>query len=237
MKVLFYLVIIFSTVGINAYSEYISSKNIPNIPKKEYFEYSARFKKRKDPLKITYKNKLKKGYWEITETVYNKDVIVETKATLRLSDMICVYYVTREKQSFGTIERTFKLLDDVKLPSEENVFYMISFSALAQIGRAYPINEKRIQIKFPGDDKGKIKIYINNNGIKKIKINGENFEAYELELKISGFPFSSFIPKMTAYIENNNERKILMSKGFMMEGMDSVTLELTEYIEYNEEGN
>lgn len=67
------------------------------------------------------------------------------------------------------------------------------------------------------------------NGIKKIDVNNNQKNAYEMEVKIEGIPFSIFLPKMGAYIEENDDSRKIIKYNSITGMFDNIDIYLTDY--------
>ena len=74
----------------------------------------------------------------------------------------------------------------------------------------------------------KINVSILNNGIKKIKINGEDKQCYEMEIKVEGIPFSMFLPRITAYIDQEDKTRKIIKYNTLSGMLDTMDVFLTE---------
>ena len=239
------ILIIFFILSSFLSSQYYSYTNIPSFEKSEYFVHKGVSGKKNNALIVYTETSVdSNGYWNIKETYIKgfvtnklKDPFLleesmmtnirksEMYSIIDLSNMRTVYNKSIDYHDFGTIENTFDIRGKIDYTNDSGSLAIFSMYGAYQIARTFPIdmtNEMNIIMPTASKD-NKINVSILNNGVKKIKINGEDKQCYEMEIKVEGIPFAIFLPKITAYIEENDKtRKIIKYNTFsgMLDTMD-----------------
>ena len=240
------ILIIFFILNSFLLAQYYSYTNIPDFQSNEYLVHKGISGKKNNALIVYTETSIdNNGYWNIKET-YIRGFVTNSKlkdpfqleesmmtnirksemhSIIDLENMRTVYNKTIDYYDFGTMENTFDIRGKINYTNSEGSLAIFSMYGAYQIARTFPIdmtNEMNIIMPTASKD-NKINVSILNNGVKKIKINGEDKQCYEMEIKVEGIPFAIFLPKITAYIEENDKtRKIIKYNTFtgMLDTMD-----------------
>ena len=240
------ILIIFFILNSFLLAQYYSYTNIPDFQSNEYLVHKGISGKKNNALIVYTETSIdNNGYWNIKET-YIRGFVTNSKlkdpfqleesmmtnirksemhSIIDLENMRTVYNKTIDYYDFGTMENTFDIRGKINYTNAEGSLAIFSMYGAYQIARTFPIdmtNEMNIIMPTASKD-NKINVSILNNGVKKIKINGEDKQCYEMEIKVEGIPFAIFLPKITAYIEENDKtRKIIKYNTFsgMLDTMD-----------------
>ena len=244
------ILIIFFILSSFLSAQYYSYTNIPSFEKSEYFVHKGVSGKKNNALIVYTETSIDNNrYWNIKETYIKgfttnklKDPFQleesmmtnirksESYSIIDLKNMRTVYNKTISYYDFGTIENTFDIRDKVNYTNAEGSLAIFSMYGAYQIARAFPLditNEMNIIMPTASKD-NKIKVSILNNGVKKIKINNEEKNCYEMEIKIEGIPFSIFLPKIAAYIEEDDKTRKIIKYNTMTGMLDTMDVFLTE---------
>ena len=244
------ILIIFFILNSFLLAQYYSYTNIPSFQKNEYFVHKGVSGKKNNALIVYTETSIDNNrYWNIKETYIKgfttnklKDPFQleesmmtnirksESYSIIDLKNMRTVYNKTISYYDFGTIENTFDIRDKVNYTNAEGSLAIFSMYGAYQIARAFPLditNEMNIIMPTASKD-NKIKVSILNNGVKKIKINNEEKNCYEMEIKIEGIPFSIFLPKIAAYIEEDDKTRKIIKYNTMTGMLDTMDVFLTE---------
>ena len=246
------ILIIFFILNSFLLAQYYSYTNIPSFQKSEYFVHKGISSKKNNAVIIYTETFMdNNGYWNIKETsvkgfVTNKlkdpFLLEETMMTnirksemhskIDLENMRTVYNKTIDYYDFGTMEYTFDIIGKVNYTNTEGSLAIFSMYGIYQIARAFPIDStNHMNIIMPTASKdNKMNVSVLNNGIKKIKINNEEKECYEMEIKIEGIPFAIFIPKMAAYIEKDDKARKIIKYNTLSDMLDSMDIFLTDTV-------
>ena len=232
------ILIIFFILNSFLLAQYYSYTNIPAFQSNEYLVHKGISGKKNNALIVYTETSIdNNGYWNIKET-YIRGFVTNSKlkdpfqleesmmtnirksemhSIIDLENMRTVYNKTIDYYDFGTMENTFDIRGKINYTNAEGSLAIFSMYGAYQIARTFPIdmtNEMNIIMPTASKD-NKINVSILNNGVKKIKINGEDKQCYEMEIKVEGIPFAIFLPKITAYIEENDKtRKIIKYNTF-----------------------
>lgn len=245
------ILIIFFALNTLLLAQYYSYTNIPSFQKNEYFVHKGISSKKNNAIIVYTETSVDdKGYWNIKET-YIKGFITNSKlkdpfqleegmmtnirksemySIIDLENMRTVYNRTIDYYDFGTIEHTFDIRGKINYANKQGSLAIFSMYGAYQIARTFPIditNEMSIIMPTASKD-NKINVSILNNGVKKIKINGEDKQCYEMEIKVEGIPFSIFLPKITAYIEQNDKTRKIIKYNTLSGMLDTMDVFLTE---------
>ena len=240
------ILIIFFILNSFLLAQYYSYTNIPDFQSNEYLVHKGISGKKNNALIVYTETSIdNNGYWNIKET-YIRGFVTNSKlkdpfqleesmmtnirksemhSIIDLENMRTVYNKTIDYYDFGTMENTFDIRGKINYTNAEGSLAIFSMYGAYQIARTFPIdmtNEMNIIMPTASKD-NKINVSILNNGVKKIKINSEDKQCYEMEIKVEGIPFAIFLPKITAYIEENDKtRKIIKYNTFtgMLDTMD-----------------
>ena len=240
------ILIIFFILNSFLLAQYYSYTNIPDFQKSEYFVHKGISGKKNNAVIVYTETSVdNNGYWNVKET-YIKGFVTNKKlkdpfqleesmmTNIRKSEMYSIIYLenmrtvynkTIDYYDFGTMEHTFDIRGKVNYTNDAGSLAVFSMYGVYQMARTFPLditNEMNIIMPMASKD-NKVKVSIVNNGIKKIKIKDEEKECYEMEIKVEGIPFAIFLPKITAYIEENDKtRKIIKYNTFsgMLDTMD-----------------
>ena len=244
------ILIIFFILNSFLLAQYYSYTNIPSFQKNEYFVHKGVSGKKNNALIVYTETSIDNNrYWNIKETYIKgfttnklKDPFQleesmmtnirksESYSIIDLKNMRTVYNKTISYYDFGAIENTFDIRDKVNYTNAEGSLAIFSMYGAYQIARAFPLditNEMNIIMPTASKD-NKIKVSILNNGVKKIKINNEEKNCYEMEIKIEGIPFSIFLPKIAAYIEEDDKTRKIIKYNTMTGMLDTMDVFLTE---------
>ncbi|MEI0446981.1 hypothetical protein R4J03_07960 [Brachyspira intermedia] len=244
------ILIIFFILNSFLFSQYYSYTNIPSFQKKEYFVHKGVSGKKNNAVIIYTETSIdNNGYWNVKETsikgyVTNKlkdpFLLEESMMTnirksemyskIDLVNMRTIYNKTIDYYDFGTMEHTFDIRGKVNYTNTSGSLAIFSMYGAYQIARTFPLeatNEMNIIMPMTSKD-NKIRVSILNNGIKKIKIQNEEKECYEMEIKIEGIPFSIFLPKIAAYIEKDDKTRKIIKYNTMSGMLDTMDIFLTE---------
>lgn len=244
------ILIIFFILNSFLFTQYYSYTNIPSFQKKEYFVHKGISSKKNNAVIIYTETSIdNNGYWNIKETsikgyVTNKlkdpflleeNIMTnirksEMHSIIDLENMRTVYNKTIDYYDFGNIEHTFDIRNRVKYINSKGNLAIFSIYGAYQIARTFPLDTaNQMNIVMPAASKdSKVKVSVLNNGIKKIKINNEEKECYEMEIKADGIPFSIFIPKIAAYIEKNDKTRKIIKYNTLSGMLDSMDIFLTD---------
>ena len=245
------LLIIFFVLNSFLLAQYYSYTNIPSFQNNEKFVYKGVLSKKNNGLIVYTETSIdNNGYWNVKETyikgfttnkINNPFILEESMMTnvrksemysiVDLENMRTVYNKTIEYYDFGTMEHTFDIRGKINYTNTEGSLAVFSMYAVYQIARTFPLDTTNtMNIVMPTASKdNKINVYVLNNGIKKIKINNEEKECYEMEIKVEGIPFSIFLPKITAYIEKDDKTRKIIKYNTMTGMLDTMDVFLTEY--------
>lgn len=248
MKKLIFIFVVFTFNILNA--QYYSYTNIKNLPQNEYFTYKGISSKKDKAIIIYTETSIDKSYWNIKETYIRGNVTnnlkdpfklkenfltnvrkSETYSTIDLKNMRTVYAKSIDYYEFGNIEYTFDIRKKVDYTNNAGSLAIFSMYGIYQIARAYPIgstNQMSIIMPTSSPD-SKLRAYVIYNGIKKIDINNNQKNAYEMEVKIEGIHFSIFLPKMGAYIEENDDSRKIIKYNSITGMFDNIDIYLTDY--------
>lgn len=245
------LIIIFAVFTFNILNaQYYSYTNIKNLPQNEYFTYKGISSKKDKAIIIYTETSIDKNLWNIKETYIRGNVTnnlkdpfklkesfltnirkSETHSTIDLKNMRTIYAKSIDYYEFGNIEYTFDIRKKVDYTNNAGSLAIFSMYGIYQIARAYPIgstNQMSIIMPTSSPD-SKIRAYVVYNGIKKIDVNNNQKNAYEMEVKIEGIPFSIFLPKMGAYIEENDDSRKIIKYNSITGMFDNIDIYLTDY--------
>ncbi|EKV57665.1 hypothetical protein A966_03695 [Brachyspira hampsonii 30446] len=232
------------------FAQYYSYTNIPSFQKQEYFVHKGISSKKSNAMIVYTETSVdSKGYWNIKETYIKgfvtnklKDPFLleenmmtnvrksEMYSIIDLANMRTVYNKTIDYYDFGNMEHTFDIRDKVNYTNSNGDLAIFSMYGVYQISRTFPIdstNQMNIIMPMASKD-SKLKVSILNNGIKKIKINNEEKECYEMEIKLEGIPFSIFFPKIAAYIEKDDKTRKIIKYNTMTGMLDTMDIYLVE---------
>ena len=154
----------------------------------------------------------------------------EMYSIIDLSNMRTVYNKSIDYHDFGTIENTFDIRGKIDYTNDSGSLAIFSMYGAYQIARTFPIDiTNTMNIVMPTASKdNKVKVSVVNNGIKKIKINGEEKECYEMEIKIEGIPFAIFFPTINAYIEKDDKTRKIIKYNTLAGMLDTMDVFLTQ---------
>lgn len=245
------ILVIFFVLNTFLLAQYYSYTNIPSFQKSEYFVHKGISGKKNNAIIVYTETSVDdNGYWNVKET-YVRGFVTNSKikdpfqleesmmTNIRKSEMLSiidlenmrtVYNKTIDYYDFGTMEHTFDIRGKVNYTSKEGSLAIFSMYGAYQIARTFPIditNEMNIIMPTASKD-NKINVSILNNGVKKIKINGEDKQCYEMEIKVEGIPFSIFLPKITAYIEQEDKTRKIIKYNTLSGMLDTMDVFLTE---------
>lgn len=244
MKTIFIFIIALCN-ALNAQN--FSCSNIINFQTNEYMTYKGISSKKRYGVIIRYETSVtKEGFWQIKENyvkgyvgkVKNVFDLEESDLTnirrsqivmlIDLNDMRTVSSTAVDYYDFGSSKETFDIRGSVSLKDKKGEISIFSMYGISQIARAYPFKTaKKMLVRLPiMSEDAKIKIFVQNNGVKSIKINSEVYEAYEIELKIEGSPIAIFFPRILAYIENGDSMRMFK---YNSGAFDNVDFYLTDY--------
>lgn len=236
-------------------AERFSYKNIPDFKTNETIVYKGISSKKQYGVIIRYQTSVTKdGFWKIEED-YIKGSIVKVKnvfelkesdmsnvrkshvvALIDLKDMRTVATTSTSYYSFGSVKDTFDIRGGVNYKDKDGEISVFSMYGIEQIARSYPFESaKKMLVKVPMmPSDTKIKIYVQNNGIKSIKVDSKTYSVYELELKIDGTPIAIFFPKILAYVEKDGSRRMIKYNS-ISGAFDSIDFYMTEYSDGKED--
>ncbi|MDO6993950.1 hypothetical protein Q5M87_07985 [Brachyspira innocens] len=244
------ILIIFFILSSFLSAQYYSYTNIPSFEKSEYFVHKGVSGKKNNALIVYTETSVdSSGYWNIKETYIKgfvtnklKDPFLleesmmtnirksEMYSIIDLSNMRTVYNKSIDYHDFGTIENTFDIRDKIDYTNDSGSLAIFSMYGAYQIARTFPIDiTNTMNIVMPTASKdNKVKVSVVNNGIKKIKINGEEKECYEMEIKIEGIPFAIFFPTINAYIEKDDKTRKIIKYNTLAGMLDTMDVFLTQ---------
>ncbi|WP_300368601.1 hypothetical protein [Brachyspira sp.] len=244
------ILIIFFILNSLLLAQYYSYTNIPSFQKSEYFVHKGISAKKNSAVIVYTETSIDNdGYWRIKETSIKgfitnklKDPFLleesmmtnirksEIYSKIDLENMRTIYNKTVDYYDFGTMEYTFDINGKVNYTNNEGTLAIFSMHGVYQIARAFPFDStNQMNIIMPTASKdNKLNVSVLNNGIKKIKINNEEKECYEMEVKIEGIPFAIFIPKIVAYIEKDDKNRKIIKYSTLSGMLDTMDIFLTD---------
>jgi len=181
-------------------------------------------------LSDNFKGDLKNPF-ELEESKMTNIRKSDSHSVIDLDNMTAIYNKSVDYYDFGNMEYVFDIRNKVDYTNSSGAMALFSLYGATQIARSFPFDlTNRMNVVFPASSPdSKLRAYVKNNGIKKIKINSKEIKAYEIEIKIEGIPFSIFLPDINAYIEAGDDNRKILKYDSITGTLDGMELYLTEY--------